>query len=188
MRSRTENQPTNKARRDLLTVAGLLVLGLGSGVNLANAEDELEPMFMFVHVSDDLEADLANRTLRLVNVNQQVLYFSDRPQRLAGHLKMADYLNEWTAAEGDDNFTADPPNATLSVYEPGQPDNTLAVVEISDPVVDGDDLIYTYTLLDGTMPAAGGATTLFIDRIGIGGGVGVGYHGVGVGLRGPGVL
>ena len=101
---------------------------------------------------------------------------------------MADYLNEWTKAEGDDNFTADPPNATLSVYEPGQPDNTLAVVEISHPVVDGADLVYTYKLLDGTMPASGGATTLFIDRIGIGGGVGVGYHGVGVGLRGPGVL
>ena len=28
--------------------------------------------------------------------------------------------------------------------------------------------------------------TLFIDRIGVGGGVGVGFHGVGVGFRGPG--
>jgi len=38
------------------------------------------------------------------------------------------------------------------------------------------------------MPKSGGTTTLFIDMIGIGGGVGVGFHGVGVGLRGPGVL
>ena len=42
--------------------------------------------------------------------------------------------------------------------------------------------------MDGTMPKNGGATSLFIDAIGIGGGVGVGFHGVGVGLRGPGVL
>ena len=76
----------------------------------------------------------------------------------------------------------------MSVYEPGKSDNTLAVVEITDPKVDGSDLIYSYKLIEGSFPAGSGATTLFIDRIGIGGGVGVGYHGVGVGLRGPGIL
>jgi hypothetical protein len=86
-----------------------------------------------------------------------------------------------------DNFSANPPNATLSVYEPGQADNTLAVVEITNQRIDGSDLIYSYKLIDGSLPASGGANTLFIDRIGIGGGVGVGYHGVGVGLRGPGL-
>ena len=57
---------------------------------------------------------------------------------------MADYLKEWTAKAGKDNFSADPPNAALSVYEPGQPDNTLVVVKITNPVVDGADLIYSY--------------------------------------------
>jgi len=36
------------------------------------------------------------------------------------------------------------------------------------------------------MPAKGGATSLFIDWIGVGGGVGFGCHGVGGGYRGPG--
>jgi hypothetical protein len=54
--------------------------------------------------------------------------------------------------------------------------------------VDGSDIVYTYKLLDGKVPQKGGATSLFIDAIGIGGGVGLGFHGVGVGLRGPGVL
>lgn len=145
------------------------------------------PQFMFVQVAEDLKVDPAAKTLRLVKVNQQTLYFSDRPQRIAGHLKMADYLKEWTAKAGKDNFSADPPNATLSVYEPGQPDNTVAVVEITNPVVDGADLIYNYKLIEGKMPASGGATALFIDWIGAGGGVGAGFHGVGVGARGPGV-
>ena len=145
-------------------------------------------MFMFVQTSDDMKVDDAARTLRLVNVGQQTVYFSDRPVRLAGHLTMSDYLKEWTKAEGNDNFTKDPPNATLSVFEPGQPDNTVAVVEISHPKVEGSDIIYTYKLLDGKLPQKGGATSLFIDAIGIGGGVGVGFHGVGVGVRGPGVL
>ena len=79
-----------------------------------------------------------------MKVNQQTLYFSDRPVRIAGHIKMADYLKEWTAKAGKDNFSADPPNATLSVYEPGQPENTLVIVKITNPVVDGADLIYSY--------------------------------------------
>lgn len=145
------------------------------------------PQLMFVQSAEDLKVDPAANTIRLVKVTQQTLYFSDRPQRIAGHLKMADYLEEWTAKAGKDNFHADPPNATLSVYEPGKPDNTVAVVEITNPVVDGSDLIYSYKLINGTMPAAGGATSLFIDWIGVGGGVGAGFHGVGVGARGPGV-
>jgi hypothetical protein len=142
---------------------------------------------MFVQSAEDLKADPAARTIRLVKVNQQTLYFSDRPQRLAGHITMADYLKEWTAKAGKDNFAADPPNAALSVYEPGQPDSTLVVVKITKPVVDGADLVYTYSIINGTMPASDGATSLFIDWIGVGGGVGPGFHGVGVGGRGIGI-
>jgi hypothetical protein len=145
------------------------------------------PQLMFVHSAEDLKVDPAAGTLRLVKVSQQTLYFSDRPQRVAGHLTMADYLKEWTSAAGKDNFGADPPNAALSVYEPGQADNTLVVIKITNPVVDGADLIYSYKIIKGTMPARGGATSLFIDWIGVGGGVGRGYRGVGVGARGVGV-
>ena len=132
---------------------------------------------MFVQSAEDIKVDPAARTFRLVKVNQQTLYFSDRPQRIAGHLKMADYLKTWD--EGKDNFGEDPPNATLSIYEPGQPDNTLVVVKITNPVADGADLIYSYTIINGTMPASGGATSLFIDwiaaRPGVGGPRGVGW-------------
>ena len=48
------------------------------------------------------------------------------------------------------------------------------MVKITNPKVDGADLVYTYKIIDGKMPAAGGATTLFIDWIGVGGGVGPG--------------
>ncbi len=145
------------------------------------------PSFMFVQSAEDLKVDSAKTTFRLVKVNPQTLYFSDRPQRMAGHIKMAEYLAEWTRADGPDNFSKNPPNATLSAYEPGQADNTLAVLKITNPVVDGNDLIYSYKVIEGTMPKAGGATALFIDKVGVGGGVGAGYHGVGVGGRGVGV-
>src|SRR6266496_3943913 len=147
--------------------------------------DEPKVQLMFVQTAEDLKAD--GNTLRLVNVGQQTLYFSDRPVRIAGHLTMPAYLDEWKAGEGPDNFSSDPPNATISVYELGRNDNTLAVVEISHPVIDGKDLIYNYKLIEGTMPKAGGATALFIDWIGAGGGVGVGFHGAGAGARGVGL-
>jgi len=163
----------------LIAIAAAALAGC-AGADAGGSQAQL----MFVQSSDDVKVDAAASTFRLVKVNQQTLYFSDRPQRIAGNLKMADYLKTWK--EGRDNFGADPPNATLSVYEPGQAEQTLVVVKIMKPVVDGADLVYAYKVLDGKMPAGGGATTLFIDWYGVGGGVGPGYHGVGVGRRGVG--
>jgi len=158
-------------------------LPLGALLNPASAaEDKVQ--LMFVQSADSLKAD--GKTLRLVNVSPQTIYFSDRPVRVAGHITLPAYLEEWTAAAGPNNFSKDPPNATLSVYEPGQAANTLTVIEISKPVVEGKDLVYSYKLIEGKMPTAGGPTSLFIDWIGPGGGVGVGFHGVGVGRRGVG--
>jgi hypothetical protein len=75
----------------------------------------------------------------------------------------------------------------LSNSPSGHPENTLTVLEISNPVVDGNDLVYTYKLIEGAIPNAGGATALFIDWVGVGGGVGAGFHGVGAGARGVGI-
>ena len=172
----------------MFVIAAVTVLmAVCAAVSTASAATSETPQYMFVQIADDVKVDAAAKTFRLVNVNQQTLYFSDRPVRIAGHLKMADYLKEWTAKAGKDNFGADPPNAVLSVYEPGQPDNTTAMVEITQPKIDGSDLVYNYKLIDGSLPAGGGATSLFIDWIGVGGGVGPGFHGVGVGFRGPGL-
>ncbi len=168
----------------LFLAAAVLSLAACSTTSTASSGS---PQLMFVQSAENITVDPAASTFRLVKVSQQTLYFSDRPQRLAGHLKMADYLKEWTAAAGKDNFGTDPPNAALSVYEPGQANNTLVVVKITNPVVDGADLVYRYKIISGRMPGSGGETSLFIDWIGVGGGVGRGFHGVGVGLRGPGI-
>jgi hypothetical protein len=171
--------------RTLLRVAALVAMAmpLSAMLNFAHAADNAVQL-MFVQSAESLKAD--DKTLRLVNVSPQAIYFSDRPKRVAGHLTMPAYLEEWTAAAGPNNFAKNPPNATLSVYESGQSTNALAVVTISQPVVEGKDIVYRYTLIEGKVPTAGGATSLFIDWIGVGGGVGPGFHGVGVGARGVG--
>ena len=178
---------TNRNLNRLIALTGALILSLlpiGKSDEKKKTDDQ-KVQLMFVQTADDLKTD--TNTLRLVNVGQQTLYFSDRPVRVAGHLTMPAYLDEWKAGEGPDNFSSDPPNATISVYESGNHENTLAVVKISHPVIDGKDLVYNYKLIEGTMPKAGGATALFIDWIGVGGGVGVGFHGAGAGARGVGL-
>jgi hypothetical protein len=182
MRRKPLKELTMKSRRDLLTVASLAPVAalLPSLAAAADAQVQL----MFVQSADGLKAD--DKTLRLLNVSQQTIWFSDRPVRQAGHMSLKDYMKEWSAAAGPNNFSKDPPNATLSVNQQGKEENTLTVVEISDPKVDGKDLVYTYKLIEGQMPKTGAAPSLFIDWIGVGGGVGPGFHGVGVGRRGVG--
>ena len=170
----------------LIALAGAFTLSV---LHMSRADekektDKPKVQLMFVQAAEDFKAD--GKTLRLVNVGQQALYFSDRPVRLAGHLTMPAYMDEWKAGAGPDDFASDPPNATLSVYEPGSQENKMVVVEISHPVIEGKDMVYDYRLIEGTMPKAGGATALFIDWVGAGGGVGAGFHGAGAGARGVG--
>ena len=174
------------SRRKFLSATALAAAAtpLTAWLNPASAAGE-KVQLMFVQSAESLKAD--DKTLRLVNVSPQTIWFTDRPVRKAGHVTMANYMKEWTAAAGKDNFSKDPPNATLSVYETGQAENTLTVVEIFDPKVQGKDLVYSYKLIEGKVPASGGATSLFIDWIGPGGGVGPGFHGVGAGGRGVGL-
>ena len=172
-------------RRSFLALSFALSASSVFAATTALAATESKAQYMFVQSSESLKSD--SKTLRLVNVSPQTIFFTDRPVRDAGHVTMPAYLKEWTAAAGANNFSKNPPNATLSVYEAGKGTNTLAVVEISDPVIDGRDIVYHYKVLEGKLPSTGGATALFIDWIGVGGGVGPGFHGVGVGRRGVGV-
>ena len=71
-----------KSRRDLLTAASLAPMAamLPSLAAAADAKVQL----MFVQSAEGLKAD--DKTLRLVNVSSQAIWFSDRPVRQAGHM------------------------------------------------------------------------------------------------------
>lgn len=173
------------ACRSIGLAAMVLTIAVPALAEDSAAKKEPDIELLFVQTSPSIKADTEAKKIRLVDVNQQSLYFSDRPARIAGHIPMAAYMKEWT--EAPDDFNEDPPNATLSVYEPGKKKNSIVVIELLNPILDGKDLVYDYKLIEGEMPQGGEHAALFIDRIGLGGGVGVGFHGVGVGLRGPGV-
>jgi len=189
MKNLTESKKRLIYAGQSFVLAATMMSMAGCSTTAKTAKAAPKVQLMFVQSAEDVAVDPATKTLRLIKVNQQTLYFADRPVRMAGHCMMADYLDTWR--HGEDDFGEDPPNATLSVYEPARKEQVMVVIKITKPVVDGADLLYTYTLIDGVMPATGGATALFIDslagRPGVGAG-GAGRPGVGAGgAGGPGV-
>ena len=92
------------------------------------------------------------------------LYFSDRPQRVVGHLTTEQFVQEWGV--GENSFAADPPNAVISFVEKGDQSPEDAIVILKDPVLDSDSLTYTVEMLAGSLPAKGELVSVFIDPFG----------------------
>jgi hypothetical protein len=118
---------------------------------------------MFVQTAEGVDSD--GQTLTLRGITPSTLYFSDRPQRVVGHMSTADFVDLW--AIGDNSFETDPPNAVLAFLEPDAATPDDVVVVIKEPDLDGaGDLSYSIEVLDGTVPMHAGAVTLFIDPFG----------------------
>jgi len=117
---------------------------------------------MFVQTAQGIDSD--GKALILRGITPSTLYFSDRPERVVGHMTTADFVDLW--AIGDNSFEADPPNAVLAFLEPGADAPDDAVVVIKEPQLSNGDLSYSIDVLEGTVPAHGGPVTLFIDPFG----------------------
>lgn len=114
-------------------------------------------------VQNAQEAAINNGNLTLKKVSPTTIFFSDRPERIAGHLTTREFVPFWS--EGKDNFASNPPNATLSVLQESKIGDV--VLELRNPKLAGDELSYDVTILEGTLRDPGGACSLFIDVIGM---------------------
>jgi hypothetical protein len=151
-------------RREVLTAAALLApLGLAIGTAEASESKKSHGKADFLFVQNARRIAFTDDRLTLEEVNPATVMFSDRPERIAGHMTTARFVPFWS--EGKDSFLKDPPNATLSFLEDGSMDDV--VVELHDPVLEGENLSYKIKVLEGKMPASAGAVSLFIDIIGM---------------------
>ncbi len=107
------------------------------------------------------DADQSRLTLH--DVSPTTLFFSDRPERIAGNMTTESFVPFWS--EGKDSFLSDPPNADISILENGTLRQTVVVLE--DPVLENGDLHYTVKIIDGDMPVLGENVSVFIDVIGM---------------------
>ena len=117
---------------------------------------------MFVQIARTVTSD--QTTLTLGEISPSTLYFSDRPERVVGHMTTEQFVDQWS--EGPNSFLEDPPNAVLSYIGTGDDLPSDAVVVLRDPTASGNSLTYSIEVLDGSLPAESGPVTLFIDPIG----------------------
>jgi hypothetical protein len=117
---------------------------------------------MFVQVAGG--ANASDGMLTLHKVSPSTLYFSDRPERIVGHMTTDAFVEDW--GMGPNSFAEDPPNAVLSFIEPDADAPSDAVVVLRDPELTAPDLQYSIEVLQGEMPASAGPCTLFIDPLG----------------------
>jgi hypothetical protein len=117
---------------------------------------------MFVQVAKSMTAEGGKVTFH--GLAPATLFFSDRPQRVVGHLTTQQFVDEWD--KGENSFAVDPPNAVISFVEQGDESPEDAIVVLSDPALAGDDITYGYEVLEGAVPASGQHVSVFIDPFG----------------------
>jgi hypothetical protein len=145
---------TRKVAVVLTTIA---LIALYPAARLATAQTK--PSFLFVQSAKMI--DYKDGVITLHNVPGQTMFFSDRPNRVVGNLSTDRFVAKWTTDKGPNGFATVSPNAAVTVF---QSDGAkTAIVELSNPRLNGSSLSYNVKVLQGipsTQPAEG---VLFID-------------------------
>ena len=173
----------------------LAVTSLFSTPQLAFAEDAISSpaqktigasktgMVPSLAVLNSRSATLQGNKLTLNGVSANSIIFADRPVRAAGHVLTSEFIKQWDV--GNNSFSQDPPNATISVLGSDGASVKDAVVVLKTPKLEGDQLTFDVSVLEGDLANATGPTSLFIDWFAARGGFGrVGVVG-GVGFHAP---
>lgn len=130
------------------------------GTPAAATKPEIVPSLFVINSRG---ATMQGDTLTMTGVMPHSIIFADRPVRSAGHQLTADIVADW--GTGEDSFTKNPPNATISVFAK---DGSVkdAVVVLKSPKLEGDKLSFNVQVLEGDLAGGDGGAALFIDIIG----------------------
>jgi hypothetical protein len=118
---------------------------------------------MFVQTAQKI--DYKEGVMTLYGVPSKTVFFTDRPNRVIGSLPTDKFVAKWTTDTGPNGFAKDPPNAAVSVFEPGGV--KTAIIELRNPRLDGDKLSYNVKVLQGIASAQPAAGVVFIDNFGL---------------------
>ncbi len=143
--------------KKILSICLVLMLVSSSVMaeHVISSKDKPEFLYVLSAKSGTFEGD----TLTLKDV-PLVIYFSDRPDRIAGHMSLKKFVKLW--GKGANSFKADPPNATLSIFnEQGNKDAVIELVGV--PEVKGNSVTWSIRVLLGNLPKEISTSSLFID-------------------------
>jgi hypothetical protein len=139
--------------RMALVITAVAAVAVCTAVKLATAQTT-QASLLFVQTAQKI--DYKDGVMTLHDVPSQTIFFTDRPNRVVGNLPTNAFVAKWTTDKGPNGFASNPPNAAVTVF---QPDGIrTAVVELSNPRLDGSKLSYNVKVLQGiasTQPASG---------------------------------
>ena len=153
-------------RREFLAtalVAPVFPLGSAMAQGVKEKEQAKQADFLFVQTAKGMSFDKSTNKLTLDGISSSTLFFSDRPERIAGNMKTTAFVPFWS--KGKDSFLKDPPNADVSILEGDKLQQVVAVLQ--SPELKGDTLVYSVKVLQGDMPVKGADVSIFIDIIGM---------------------
>ncbi len=119
-------------------------------------DDSKKPRFLYALSAQT--GTLKDGTLTL-NEIPTVVYFSDRPYRVAGQTSLKKFVDEWE--KGAESFQDNPPNAVLSIFNHETPRNIVVVLK--DPVLTKNTLTFKVTPYDKQKEDTFNQVSLFID-------------------------
>jgi len=131
-----------------------LVPGLVFAEHVIDDSKNTGYLFVLSATSGSLKGD----TLTLNGV-PNVIYFSDRPARIAGHMSASKFVKLWD--KGVNSFKADPPNATLSILEKDVSKNV--VLELMSVKQKKGSVVFKVEVLEGMVPVEFNTGDLFVD-------------------------
>lgn len=154
-----------KRRERRVKTAGYLVAVLVTILLCPNGArtQEIKEDVQLLFVQNAKDVVLEKDSLILKGVAPMTIFFADRPKRLAGHMTTGDFVDDW--GKGENSFTADPPNAALSIF--GENEVVDVVVTLMNPRIEGENLTYDIAVLEGEVLKMSGAASLFIDPLGM---------------------
>ena len=128
-----------------------------------NQQDLKDVQFLFVQIAKDVV--IKDRRLTLIGVSPTTIFFSDRPNRIAGHMHTEDFVHEWQEGTSKESFHTDPPNGALSIF--AEDEIVDVVVELKNPRLAGGALVYDIDVLEQDDSIPSGPVSLFIDPVGM---------------------
>ncbi len=140
----------------LLVTCVILVAGCSGDSGEGDADSA---SWLGVLTADGAEFD--GWTLRLEGVDQDVLLFTDRPERRVAHARIDAFIGGWVEEFGDVQ-----PNAVLSWAGPEEAGEV--VIELDEPALEGEMLSFSTEPLDPNVEPPDNAVitiTLFVDNL-----------------------
>ena len=155
----------------LLSILSILVI-VSTSVSVYaqenKTESELPKFFAIQHAKSGSIVQIFDKmaySLKLNDVSDKTVLFSDRPDRIITSVSTSKFISNWST--GQDSFAKNPPNAVLVIEE--QEQQNVAIVELFDPIYNSNTNVLEYNIhIDGTesidLQMEFGQFTLLIDN------------------------